>query len=103
MAFYLKKTYELAEYGWEGCSVTFQALTYGEIKSLQEKLKDKEAASKEQEDELVQYLAARVIEGEGLDEKGQKVKITKENFQELPFQIVIDICYKISGGDISPN
>lgn len=100
MAFSLTRTYDLTEAGWEGCSITLQSLSYGELDNIRTSINAKDSNV---EAELIDKLANNVISGEGLDEKGEKVKITKDNFKELPMAVITFIAYQASGGDVSPN
>lgn len=105
MAFFLKKTIELAEYGWKDCEISFQALQYDELLELQKKIQSAKSGGTEGtlEDDLVTFLCTKLISGEGLNDKGEKEPITKDNFRKLPLEIVSSLAYKLSGGDISPN
>lgn len=101
MSFSLNRTYDLSEVGWDGCSITVKSLTYGEVEQIKADIASGD--EKTVEAGLIDKLASNVIEGEGLDEKGNKVKITKDNFKELPLAVITHVAYKAAGGDISPN
>ncbi len=101
MGFFLKKTFDLSEYGWEGCNINFQSLSYEEIQNIKAKISKNDDNS--MENELIDFLSTKLIDGNGLNEKGEQEPITKDNFKKLPTQILVDLAYKLAGGDIDPK
>lgn len=89
MSFAIRKTIDLADFGWEGCSLVFKSLNYNELQVLQGKYsKIDPSKADEAAREILNLLASKFVSGTALDENDKKVEISADQLGELPFEIV---------------
>ena len=101
--FTLVKKVDLSKIGWEGCFLEFNAPSYGEMTTLQKQAsKAKDTKDLEVADDITGMIKSKFIKGEGMD-GDKKVQVTLENFDELPFEVVMECVLQISGGQPDPN
>lgn len=99
--FKLTKKVDLSKFGWEGCVLEFDSPSYSEMTDWQGKVAD--TKSTEAAVEIVDMVQSKFVKGNGIDENGKRVEVTKENFSELPFEVVLECVTQISGGAQDPN
>lgn len=99
--FTLTKKVDLSKFGWDDCVLEFNSPTYGEMSEWQKKAV-KDTKNLEVADQITAMVKSKFIRGEGMD-NGKKVEVTKDNFDELPFEIVLECITQISGGTTDPN
>lgn len=103
MSFVLRKEIRLDGYGWEGCSITLASVTYKEIQDWQKKYKDVKEEDAQNVDEVLGLLKKKFISGQGLNEKNEKVDITPDNLDQLPFEIMLGVIEDLVGSRPDPN
>lgn len=85
--FKLVRRFKLDDYGkdWKGCYLEFEEFTVRETKALA-KLEKKDD---ERLDFIQELLSDKFVEGKAFDGK-KKVKVTKDQLEDLPFSIYKD-------------
>lgn len=101
MAFNITKDVPLDKFGWEGCKLTFNSITYGEMKDWQAKVQQSGQDTKVA-NEIVDLLLTKFVSGTAMND-GKKVEVTKDDFEELPFEVILEASSKIAGSDVDPN
>jgi len=71
---------------WKDCYISFSAITYREVEAYT--MVDRED-TKAATDMAISTLQNHLVEGFGIDEKGERIAIKKEDIIELPLEIVI--------------
>lgn len=99
--FKLVKTVDLAKFGWDDCSLEFNSPTFAEMKKYDRVVGNSEAT--DAAIEIVEMVQSKFIKGTALNDKGEKVEVKKEDFANLPFDIVLHCITQISGGSQDPN
>lgn len=102
MAFQLKKTVDLSEFGWEGCSIELTQATWKEITEWGKEFANPDPKDQKLQEEVFKIVADHFVSGTGLD-NGKKVDITKDNLAELPVEIFMKCLISLRGTDIPPN
>jgi hypothetical protein len=97
MAFLIKKRIPLDDYGdeWKDCYLTFRSVSVNELAEMQKvfgQLDDQSAVG-----EVLTFLGDRLLEGEGIDENGKPVDITKEMLGDLPVEILAESLLQLTG------
>jgi hypothetical protein len=112
MTFVVKKKISLAYLGegWEEAFVVFTPFAYSDNIKLLEFRKfasslDKDSKTEEitkMSNQMLDLILEKFIEGMGFD--GEKLTpITKENFTELPNEVIERIVGQLKGDDLSPK
>jgi len=86
-------TYSLKDLGeeYKDCYLSFQSLSYGELKGLA-KLKDGDESKLNEEGvKLIDKIFDKFVSGKTLDDKGNLVDVKKEDLQHFPLSIVKNI------------
>lgn len=99
--FTLTKKVDLSKFGWEDCVLEFNSPSYGEMTQWQ-KIAAKNSQDIDTATGITEMVKSKFIRGDGMD-GDKKVAVTKENFDELPFAVVLDCITQISGGTPDPN
>lgn len=102
MGFILKKEIALDKFGWAGCSLTMNSITYAELAKWQAKLGDAQNDVKTAM-EIIDLLTDKFIAGTAIDDSGKKVELKKEDIENLPFDIVLEAAGQLAGGQQDPN
>lgn len=103
MGFLLKRVVDLSSLGWEGCVIEHRSLEYEESEQMQEQFKNIDPKDKTAQHDVFKLMSDKFISGEGLDEKGEKTPITKDNLKNLPLPIYMAYVESLAGGTVSPN
>ena len=87
MKFKITKKVDLGYLGdeWKDCHLEFRVPSYGDIQDLGEidESKPIEASKK-----ALEVLGNAFVSGKGVDEKGEKVDIKKEDLKDLPVTVL---------------
>lgn len=99
-----ERNFDMAQFGWTDCKFTFNALTWGEMRSL-EKARQKWGSAEDQDvekaaNEIVDIMKSKFIRGEALDDKNEKVPVTVEQFEEVPFDIFLKLVAWLTSGEV---
>lgn len=100
-----KRNFDMTPFGWTGCKFTFNALTWGEMKEL-EKAQAKWQASKDNSkaaDEIVDILKNKFVSGEALDDNDSKVPVTKDDFENIPFDVFLKLVTWVTSGEVDES
>jgi len=79
---------------WKGCYLEFNALAYGEIfdlVDLQQFDMSNPVEAKKSKDATLNLLQSKFVKGTAINTKGETVPFVKEDFVELPVNIVNNI------------
>lgn len=102
MKFVLKKEIALDKFGWTGCKLVMNSITYAELAEWQGKLGDAQNDVKTAM-EIIDLLTDKFISGTAMDEENKVVELTKKDIQNLPFDIVLEAAGQLAGGQQDPN
>lgn len=86
MTFQLIRSFKLDNIGWVGCEIKFKSVNYPDRKKFAKDVAGKDTETIEKM--TIQLLKDHLVGGHGLDEENKKVEITKENFEELPGDVI---------------
>lgn len=104
MKFKSERTFDMSDFGWKDCKFVFEAITWGEQRKLDKariKWQNPEDTDYEEAaNEIVDILKNKFVRGEALDDKGEKVPVTKDDFEELPFDVFIKLIAWVTSGDV---
>lgn len=104
MAFAIKKVVDLTEFGWEGCSLTFNSLSYEELLNLQGRFSNVDPSRTDKAaDEVLGILGSKFVSGTALDEKDQKVDVSKEDLGKFPFEIIERVTETLTRSNPDPK
>lgn len=96
MSFLVKRRLDLEFLGddWKGAYVNFRAPSYTEVKEIAalENKQDKQGAqdnNQQDADVVINTLKDHIVDGKGYDPENQGLAdITKDNFEDLPPQVI---------------
>lgn len=99
-----ERNFDMSQFGWDGCKFTFNALTWGEMRNL-EKARQKWGTAEEKEveraaNEIVDIMKSKFVRGEAIDDKAEKVSVTVEQFEEIPFDIFLKLVGWLTSGEV---
>lgn len=102
------RTFKLDDFGWADCSITFQAVSWKEMRDLETARHSWQNQTDEKEiekaaNQIVDIMKTKFVSGQAIDEKDQKVDITLENFEELPFDIFLKLTGWITSGEVDES
>lgn len=89
MGFTINKTIDLSAFGWEGCSLIFESVSYGELAAFRD-LQSVESATIEDADRVVKFLETKFVSGTGMSD-GKKVELKASDLADLPLEIFVHI------------
>lgn len=101
--FSLKRTVDLSEFGWEGCSIVLSAATYSEILEWQKDFKDIDPKDEKAQGKIFDLVKDKFISGTALDENDKKVEIDKGDLGDLPLDVMIKCITSLRGNIPDPN
>lgn len=101
MGFKTTRKFDLSSYGWKGCYIEVEAITYKEMQDWNSQNLDKTDPAAAQK--VFEYLSSKFVSGKALDEEANKVDLKKENLSELPFDIILGLSDWLFSGSIDQN
>lgn len=81
-------TLEFLGEAWKDCYLKFSALTYRDFKTMVNFNVNNPKARIQASDETIRILSEHFVEGLGVNEKGTEIKITKEDLEDLPVEVI---------------
>jgi hypothetical protein len=102
MAYSIKKTVDLAQFGWEGCELVFNSLSYDELQRLQTKYRKPDPDDTKAVEEILEILKSKYVSGEGLSD-GKKVDVHSADLGQLPFEIIQEVIVVLTGNNPDPK
>lgn len=103
MAFSLKRTVDLSEFGWADCSIVLQGATWNEVVEWEAKFKNIDEQDRKTQEQVFGILEQKFLSGTALDENDEKVEIKKEQLKDLPLDVVIKCLASLRGSTPDPN
>lgn len=84
---------------WKDCYISFAPLSIAEVRKLPQMAKatDDPVEAEKNIDVILNLLREKFLGGEGIKE-GKRVPIKKEDIDQLPADLVIDIMASLNGG-----
>lgn len=105
MGFKSERTYDMAQFGWEGCKFTFKALSIGEQQELDKQRQKWSVSTDEKEiseaaNKIVDIMKSKFVKGQALDEENKKFDVTIEHFEEIPFDVFQKLTAWVTSGEV---
>lgn len=99
------RNFDMSQFGWEGCKFTFNALTWGEARDLDKARKQWSNGLTDEETEkaanqIVDILKDKFVSGQAIDDKGTKVDVTKDEFENIPFDVFLKLVAWVTSGEV---
>lgn len=101
-----ERTYDMSPFGWEGCTFTFKALTFGEQREL-DSLRQKWQISTDQKEveaaalKVLDIIKKHFVRGQAINEAGNKVDVRPADFEsEIPFDIFLKIVAWVTANEV---
>lgn len=95
----------MSRFGWTDCKFTFQALTWGEMRTLEKARQEWQAESDETKiqkaaEQIVDIVKSKFVSGEALDEHDKKFQVTLDDFEEIPFDVFLKLVGWLISGEV---
>lgn len=106
MGFFAERTFDMSSFGWDGCTFTFKAVTFGQQRELDAlRLKWQTATDKEDIEkaavEILEIMKKQFVRGQALDENRNKVDVKIEDFEEkIPFDVFLKLEELVVSGEV---
>lgn len=104
--FYSERTLDLSKYGWDNCKFVFNALSWAEQRKLDSariEWQKPEADIEKAANSIVDIIKSKFVRGEALDENKKKFQVTKEQLEELPFDVLLGITAWLTSGEVNES
>lgn len=103
MGFTIKKKLDLAPFGWDGCELVFQSLSYEELQDLQKKYAKADATDPATANGVLDFIRGKFISGTVLDENDKQAEIEADDLGKLPFEIIEAVTALLTGNNPDPK
>lgn len=104
MKFKSERTFDMSDFGWKDCKFVFEAVTWGEQRKMDKsRLKWQSIKPEESEpaaNEIVDILKEKFVRGEALDENNEKKTVSKDDFENLPFDVLLKLIAWVTSGEV---
>lgn len=99
-----ERNFDMTQFGWKDCKFTFNALTWGEMRDL-EKARQKWGSAKDNDvekaaNEIVDIMKAKFVGGQALNDKDERVEVTVDQFEEVPFDVFLKLVAWLTSGEV---
>lgn len=103
--FKAERKFDMTPFGWPDCKFTFNALTWGEQRELdRERIKWQSSTDdktvEEAANKIVDFLKAKFVSGQAINDKNEKVDVTTEDFENIPFDILLKLIAWVTSGEV---
>lgn len=100
-----ERNFDMSSFGWPDCKFTFNALTWGEQRELdRERIKwqssTEDKVIEDAANKIVDFLKGKFISGEAIDDKGVKVEVKPEDFENIPFDVLLKLIAWVTSGEV---
>lgn len=100
-----ERNFDMTQFGWDDCKFTFNALTWGEQRELDRERIKWQSSTKDEEVEgaankIVDFLKKKFVKGYALDEQGTKKEVKPEDFEEIPFDVLLKLIAWVTSGEV---
>lgn len=100
-SFKAKRNFDMSSFGWTGCTFTFNALTWGEMRKLETAQKEWQTGDTEKAaNEIVDLLKSKFVTGEALDDNDKKFTVTTDDFENIPFDVFLKLVKWVTAGEV---
>lgn len=108
MKFKSTRNFDMSPFGWTDCKFTFNALSWGEMRNLDSARKRwaENKTDKEVEDaalEILEIMKSKFVSGQALDDTGEKVSVTIDDFDDVPFDIFLKLVGWVTSGEVDQS
>lgn len=101
--FVIKKTIDLAKFGWEGCSLIFQSLSYDELQELQKTYTNADPSDPNTTEGVMGFLKSKFVAGTAKDEKDKTIEVAKDDLGKFPYEIIEEVVNVLTGANPDPK
>lgn len=104
-----ERNFDMSQFGWDGCMFTFNAITWGEQRELdkaRQRWLSGAADNKQTEEaanEIVDMLKSKFVKGYALDNQNQKVEVSKDEFENIPFDVLLKLIQWVTSGEVDED
>ena len=103
MAFTINQVVDLSQFGWDGCTITLQSLSYKEAQDLSAKYKGLDPNNDAAQAEVFDFIGTKFVSGTAKDDKGEIVNLKVTDLPDLPIEVFMELVKALSGSSTSPN
>lgn len=106
--FKAERTFDMSAFGWKDCKFTFNALSWGEMKELDKQRRKWSSGISDEETEqaankIVDILKGKFISGQAIDENDKKVDVSKDDFEQIPYDVFIKLVSWVTSGEVDES
>lgn len=101
-----QRNFDMSSFGWADCKFTFNALTWGEMRNLDKARRKWQAPDLSDDEvekaanEIVDILKSKFVSGQAIDDKGEKIEVKQQDFENIPFDVFLKIVGWVTSGEV---
>lgn len=99
------RNFDMSRFGWKDCKFTFNALSWGEMRTLEKARQEWQGEADEVKiqkaaEQIVGIIKDKFVSGEALDDKDAKFQVAPEDFDEIPFDVFLKLVAWLVNGEV---